>query len=209
MSNNEATFFEEKNYQGNAHPYLKDQGDQSTCTDSSGSLNDKFLSVKVGELVKVLAWQHCNASGIYEEWDKDNPDLSSIGGLSRFRVVDTSNSVVAFRLVDQSGGGKSLSLKCQTDQVGESTYRTADGNDEYRIIGSLPTNQPNFPPLTTGVYLRLEEPDYSFLSTGTVYIKWNNDQNKAELTYQEETKPPGFEFKQTGSGTFDFIWVGK
>ncbi|MBN3883973.1 MAG: beta/gamma crystallin domain-containing protein [Nostoc sp.] len=209
MSNNEAIFFEGKNYQGNAHSYLKDQGDQTTCNGGSGSLNDKFLSVKVGELIKVLAWQHCNATGIYEEWNTDNPDLSSIGGLSTFKVVDTSNSVVAFRLVDQSGANKSLSLKCQTDQVGESTDRTDDGNNEYHIIGSLPTNQPNFPPLTTGIYLRLEEPDYSYLSTGTVYIKWNNDQNQAELTYQEETKPPGFKFEQTAPGTFDFIWLGK
>ncbi|RCJ27527.1 hypothetical protein A6770_25635 [Nostoc minutum NIES-26] len=208
MSNSGAIFFEQKNYQGVSHSYEIDQEYAAPCDDGNSELNDKFLSVKIGELVKVLAWQHCDGTGVYREWETDNPDLSDIKGLSKFQVVNTTNSVVAFRLIDRSGAGKALSLKCQTDQVGESTDRTNDGNDEYRIIGTLPTDKPNFPPLTTGVYLRLEEPNYDYLSTGTVYIKWNNNTHEAELTYQNETQPPGFKFEQTAPGKFDFIWLG-
>jgi hypothetical protein len=203
----EAIFFEGKNYEGTAHPYPISGEDQATCSGDSLALNDKYLSVQVGQGVKVLAWQHCDGSGKYREWTEDIPDLSDIGGLSRFKVVGNSDSTIAFRLVDRSGAEIPLSLKLQAYAIGESTDRSDDNNDEYHIIGHVPTDQAGGEPFVTQVSLRKEVWPGEYLSLGSVYFNWNDSDKKVDLTYTDN-KPAGFEFEQTGVGTFDFIWGG-
>lgn len=202
----EVIFFEGKNYQGIAHTYSLYGEDEMDCNAGASALNDKYLSVQVGREVKVLAWEHCDSSGIYLEWTEDNPDLSEIGGLSRFTVVSASDSIVAFRLVDQSGAEIRLSLKLQAYAIGESTDRSDDNNDEYRIIGHVPTDRPGPEPFVTQVSLRNED-NGEYPSTGSVYFNWNDSNQKVDLTYTDN-KPAGFEFEQTSAGTFDFIWCG-
>ncbi|MDF2388308.1 hypothetical protein JMG10_43195 [Nostoc ellipsosporum NOK] len=209
-ASNEAIFYTDKDYQGDKYIYLKGSGDQATCQGEEGELNDKFLSVEIGSLSKVLAWQHCDASGNYQEWTASKPDISGIEGLSRFKVIDTTDAVIAFRLVDDTNSPTALTLYLQTFGIpsdGAITDSTNDGNDDYRIIGILPTNAGGESNVTS-VNLRNAAGEFLPAGSGSVYFKWNAAQNKAEYTTYPDTAPKGFEIKQTSPNTFEFHWVG-
>ncbi|MFF5131312.1 beta/gamma crystallin domain-containing protein [Streptomyces syringium] len=99
MNDDQVTFYTGLNYTGDAHTY--DIGDAVRFAEED-PLNDKFLSVKLGRRARILAWQHGSQRGNYREWEADQPDISNIGGLTRFKVTD--NSVPAERFEVVPGG---------------------------------------------------------------------------------------------------------
>ncbi len=68
-------FYEKTNYAGTSHTY--NLGGEKLFYHSE-YLNDKLKSVEVGELIKVLAWQHSDqGSGNFETLGQGQPHISS------------------------------------------------------------------------------------------------------------------------------------
>lgn len=166
MSDDEATFYTQLAYQGDPHAYKLG----SDIELYPGHLNDQYQSVRVGAMVKVLAWQHAGMAGRYQEWDVDQPDITSIGGLSHFQVVELGTLPIAIRLEDATGAAPgSYSLTAESYQVGRITVPS--GDPEYGLIGIMPVDGP---PVTTAIYVRDEQPGHGqFVATGAIYFIWN------------------------------------
>jgi len=166
MSDDEATFYTQLAYQGDPHAYKL--GTDETLW--PGHLNDQFLSVRVGAMVKVLAWQDDGGGGSYGEWDVDQPDITSIGGLSRFQVAELGTLPIAVRLEDATGAAPgSYSLTAESYQVGRITVPS--GDPDFGLIGIMPVDGP---PVTTAIYVRDEQPGHGqYVATGAIYFVWN------------------------------------
>ena len=59
--------------------------------------------MKVNPDSAVFAWQHYGQAGNQAEWTGDNPDITSIEGLSVFKVLPNSHVGIAMRLVNGTG----------------------------------------------------------------------------------------------------------
>lgn len=133
-NNTGATFFEGLNYTGEQHFY----GESSKVVEVPSSLNDKFHSVKVGQLSKVFAWQHYGSGGKYFEWEEDQPNIDAIGGLSVLKVVPNRAVGVSIRLLDDT---KSSNVYCMTAKVygeGEAAnVYSCDDNPNYQLVGTI------------------------------------------------------------------------
>jgi hypothetical protein len=160
-----ANFYSQKNFGGDEYPY-KIGDDESV----PGELNDKFFSVNVGGAAKVIAWQHYSETGIYREWTGAVSDISDIGGLSRFKVVDSDTRAIAFIFNDATGGSnKQYSLKVNAADVGSVTVYSNEG-DDYHLVGTMPSGGP---PVTTAIYVR-DEKSGGYIATGSVFFQWNS-----------------------------------
>jgi hypothetical protein len=158
-------FYSKKDFGGDPFPYII--GDDISVP---GNLNDKFLSVNVGTAAKVIAWQHYNSTGIYKEWTGENPDITNIGGLSRFKVVDSDTRAVLFNFKDVTGGAdKQYSLKLNAADVGSILIYSNDG-DDYYLVGIMPSGGP---PVTTAIYVR-DEKSGVYTAIGSVFYQWNS-----------------------------------
>jgi len=146
-----------------------------------GFFNDKFKSVIVGPGAKVLAWQHANSTGHYAVLTGNNPDITSIGGLSRFKVLANDTRVIAFKFKDATGGeAKRYSLKVNAADVGEQLLYSNE-DDEFKLVGTMPVSGP---PVTTAIYLRDEQTGV-YLATGSVYFQWNEGTKQVDIVSQE------------------------
>lgn len=163
-------FYTAKDFGGSTYPY-KVGDDVSLDKD----LNDKFLSVNVGLAAKVLAWRDYNKGGPYEEWSGGpRPDITSIGGLSQFMVIDADTRAIAFLFRDATGGAdRQYSLKVDAHDVGEVTMFSNDG-DEHRLAGLMPAGGP---PVTTAIYVR-DEKSGVYIATRSVFFKWNDQTDR-------------------------------
>lgn len=136
-------------------------------------LNDKFKSCVVAADAKVLAWQHTNGTGIYSELEGAVESLAFIEGLSRFKVIQGTTGVIAFRFVDKTGGGpRKYSLMLNVREVGAVTMLSNDGSDDFKLVGTLPKDGP---PVTTAVYVRNMETGV-YLANGSIFFQWKNGQ---------------------------------
>ncbi len=141
-----------------------------------GNLNDKFKSVKVGVAAKVLAWQHTNETGEYEEWVGDHPDISSIGGLSRFKVVYASTLAIALRFEDNTDAPDGTHcMTAESYDVGKA--KSCSGDPEFKLVGIIPENGP---PVTTAIYVRNEVTGV-YVATGSIFFHWNGDENQIDI----------------------------
>lgn len=194
---NIAVFFQKTNYEGTGDPYPLGQ-DVSV----PGSLNDKYLSVAVGASTKVIAWQHYNETGHYREWAESQSDISDIGGLSRFRVVDNDTRAISFIFKDATGGSdKQYSLKVDARDVGAVTLYSNDG-DEYGLVGILPAGGP---PVTTAIYVR-DEKSGVYIAVGSVFFQWNSSNNEVDVV-ENENWPKQLDTKRTGKSAFEVTLV--
>ncbi|RYP56397.1 hypothetical protein DL770_010837 [Monosporascus sp. CRB-9-2] len=172
----EAWFYTEENYGGSKNSYKI--GEDINLY--PGSLNDKFNSVAVGSEAKVLAWQHDNASGNYAELTGDTASLKSIGGLSRFKVVEDDTRAIAFKFRDATGGGqRQYSLKIDAADVGAITlYAPDDADDgEWNLVGTI---REAGPPVTTAVYIR-DERSGVYVAVGSVFFQWNSGSKQVDV----------------------------
>lgn len=193
MSVDEATFFKSVNYAGEANSYKL--GTQESLP---GDLNDRFRSVRLGTLVKVLAWQHYGQTGRYREWEVDTPDITDIGGLSTFRVVEKTTLAIAVRLQDDTGAEPGrYSLKVVSYDVGEIT--THSGDPEYALVGFMPADGP---PVTTAIYVR-DEGTGEYTAIGSVYFAWNPETKTVDIA-DETHYPENMTHDRAGSNRFTF-----
>ncbi|MFE3261710.1 beta/gamma crystallin domain-containing protein [Nocardia sp. NPDC059091] len=193
MSVDEATFYRNVDYAGEPHAYKL--GTQESLP---GDLNDRFRSVRVGELVKVLAWQHYGQSGRYREWEVDTPDITDIGGLSTFRVVEKTTLAIAVRLQDDTGAAPGrYSLKVVSYEVGEIT--THSGDPEYALIGFMPAGGP---PVTTAIYVR-DEHTGEYVAIGSVYFVWNPQTSAVDVS-DDTHFPENMTYERAGNNRFTF-----
>lgn len=165
VADNVANFYTKTSFGGDESSYKI--GDDVKL---DGSLNDKFHSVNIGSAAKVVAWQHIDSTGNYREWHAANPDISDIGGLSRFIVVNEDTRAIAFLFKDATGGkDRQYSLKVDAADVGTVTMYSNDGED-YRLVGIIPAGGP---PVTTAIYVR-DEHSGVYIAIGSVFFQWNS-----------------------------------
>jgi hypothetical protein len=176
---NTANFYVKLNFEGQAHPYpIHDANVQLPA-----SLNDRFLSVNVGAAAKVIAWQHYSSTGIYREWTGENPDITDIGGLSTFRVVDGNTRAISFLFKDATGApAKRYSLQLNAADVG-SVKLYSNEDETYRLVGIMPDSGP---PVTTAVYVR-DESSGVYITQGSVFFQWNSSDNRTYRPLQSQT----------------------
>jgi hypothetical protein len=175
MSDNEACFFTEYKYEGERHCYPLDTHEDLW----PGALNDKFKSVTVGRSVKVLAWQHGDGTGAYREWSVDEPDITDIGGLSRFTVARDTTLPIAVRFEDHTGAPpQRYSMQLNSHQVGE--VRMLSGDRDFRLVGIMPADGL---PVTTAIFIR-DEQDGQYVANGSIYFGWNADRKTIDVVDQ-------------------------
>ena len=171
MSDDEATFYTSVDYGGD--PYSYKLGPPQEVT---GSLNDRFKSVRVGARVKVLAWQHYGFGGRYAEWEVDTPDISGIGGLSVFQVIESTTLSIGVRLQDDTSAEPGrYSLTVESYDIGRVT--TLSGDPDFALIGTMPADGP---PVTTAIYVR-DEQTKVYVATGAVYFVWNSQTSSVDV----------------------------
>ncbi|KAK4132146.1 DUF1881-domain-containing protein [Trichocladium antarcticum] len=189
-----ALFYEGKNFTGTQHDYKV--GDNISVPHE---LNDKLLSTNIGSLAKVIGWRDYGSGGggIFQEWTGAQPDITSLGGLSRFLVSPISSRAISFLFKDATGGkDRQYSLKVDARDVGEALlYSNVD--DQYRLVGVMPENGP---PVTTAVYIR-DELSGVYLAVGSIYFEWNAAEDKVDIV-QDGNWPKQLKSEQTGKSAF-------
>ncbi|WP_330348976.1 beta/gamma crystallin domain-containing protein [Streptomyces sp. NBC_00582] len=194
MSDQEVIFYTRTNLSGDAHPY-RVGADENLYP---GQLNDRFKSVKVGTKAKILAWQHANQTGKYREWDLDQADISDIGGLTRFKVVDSTTLPIAVRLEDLTGAPDGrFSLKIDSYDVG--TIIVHSGDPEYGLVGVMPEDGP---PVTTAIYVRNEQSG-EYVATGAIHFVWNAGTKSIDVA-DATNFPENMEYSRDGRNRFIF-----
>jgi Membrane binding len=129
----------------------------------------------------------------------DTPDITDIGGLSTFRVVEKTTLAIAVRLQDDTGGAPGrYSLKVVSYQVGEVT--TYSGDPDYALVGFMPAGGP---PVTTAIYVRDQQPEFDYVAIGSVYFAWNPETKAVDVADQTNF-PENMTYEQTGSNLFTF-----
>jgi len=191
---NQAAFFTEKNYGGDKFEY-----EIGPAVSLPGNLNDRFKSVKVGTNAKVIAWQHYSETGYYREWTGDVPDISNIGGLSRFQVVSHNTRAISFLFQDATGGAeKQYSLKVDARDVGTVVlYSAPDDDGDYGLVGIMPKDGP---PVTTAIFVR-DEHSGIYIAVGSVYFKWNSSTDEVDIV-EDENWPKQLTHRRTGPSAF-------
>ncbi|WP_050568820.1 beta/gamma crystallin domain-containing protein [Vibrio jasicida] len=209
-----AEFYKNKNYEGYSHFY-----------DESGSvyslpkeLNDYFHSVKVGQLSKVFAWKHYSESqpgDKHQEWTEDNPDISSLGGLSKFKVTPKEVEGVLIRLVDGIETGKKycMSSKVYGEGEGADVY-SCTNNESYQLVGTLnPTNGEES--IVASIATRnMENSDPNFgqyINNGSVYFKVE-DGGDIEVSHENgefDNFPENLNVIEVRENTFDVILISE
>ena len=194
MSDTEACFFTEYKHEGDRHCYPLGANENLW----PGNLNDRFKSVSVGRSVKVLAWQHANASGKYREWVTDEDDITEIDGLSRFAVVADTTLPIAVRFVDDTGAPPGqYSLQLNSHDVGEIKMLSGDSADS--LVGIMPADGP---PVTTALYVRNERTgDYA--ANGSIYFSWNGATKSIDVA-DETNLPANVSYQRTDRNQFTF-----
>jgi len=174
-----ARFYTSKNYQGSDYFY---EESESIYRLPENSLNDRFNSVKVGEFSKVFAWRHYSESqpgDKTEEWFEDNPDISTVGGISRVKVTPQEVEGVYIRLVDGINTGKKYCMSTKVSGPGEGAeVYTCTDNANYQFLGTLnPTNGGES--IVTAIAVRnmqQGDPQYGvYINNGSVYFKVGQD----------------------------------
>ncbi|KAH6653083.1 abundant perithecial protein [Truncatella angustata] len=189
----QVAFFTKADYSGDKHSY--NIGDDKNLY--PGSLNDSFNSAVVAYDTKVLAWQHANSSGVYKELEGENPSLSALGGLSRFKVIGNDVRVIAFKFTDETGGSaRQYSLKLNAADVGEKILYSNE-DDEFKLVGTIGETGP---PVTTAIYLRNEHTG-QYLSVGSVFFQWNAKTKQVDIV-SNENFPKQLKEERTGPSKF-------
>ncbi|MFI2645932.1 beta/gamma crystallin domain-containing protein [Streptomyces sp. NPDC018610] len=194
MSEQEVTFYARPSYTGDGHTYTVGANENL----HPGELNDRFNSVRVGRKAKVLAWQHANQTGKYREWEVDQPDISDIGGLTRFKVVESTTLPIAVRLQDLTGAQPGrYSLKVASYDVGDTVVRS--GDPEYGLVGVMPEDGP---PVTSAIYVR-NELSGEYVALGAIYFAWNSGTKSIDVA-EASNVPENLDYSRDGRNQFTF-----
>jgi hypothetical protein len=174
MDATQVCFYEGPNYTGKEHIY--NENDDVTFHYPE-QLNDRFKSVRVGSLVKVLAWQHSDGGGRHEIWDKDNPDISSIDGLSKFKIIANSTQAIAVRFEKHVSNGP-FCLYVKAAGVSDGMVKSCADDPQFKLIGIMPVEGP---PVTTALYVRDETTGQYLSPPGALHLKWNKETGQVDI----------------------------
>ncbi|WP_158566764.1 beta/gamma crystallin domain-containing protein [Actinomadura craniellae] len=183
MDQTQVCFYEGTNYTGKEHHYK--EGDE-VVFQYPEDLNDKFKSVKVGSLVKVLAWQHSDGGGKHEVWEADNADIGSIDGLSKFRIIAHATQAVAVRFEDNADNGHQHCLYVQAAGVSDGKVKSCAGDPAFKLIGIMPAGGP---PVTTAIFVRDETTGQYLDPNGALHLRWNDETKQVDVA--DSTNFPG------------------
>ncbi|MBD1226935.1 beta/gamma crystallin domain-containing protein [Xenorhabdus griffiniae] len=190
---NGAIFYTGKNYTGANYKYPEN----STEVNLTGtSLNDKFFSVKVGTSSIVFAWRHNSDSEvgqIYREWEKSQPDISDIQGLTKFIVSPSNRDLLAVKLINESGIDQIFRANIQTYTIPNPVDCYSNG--DYEIVGLIPQNGQLY---VTSVVIF--DQNNIPVTQGAVYFKYNG--TGLDIITYDETKPPHTRFEKADSYHF-------
>ncbi|WP_137939361.1 beta/gamma crystallin domain-containing protein [Chitinivorax sp. B] len=189
----EACFYGLKHFEGAPTCYAV--GTEITFS-AGDQLNDYYKSVRVGLNAKVVAWQHNNGTGIYREWVGDQPDITDIGGLSKFKVMSHTTLAIAVRFDDKTSTQPGLHhLLVQSFQVGEASSST--GDPAFKLVGFMP---PDGPPVTTAVSVRNSITGV-YVATGSIYFRWNNETKQVDVA-EDNNFPSNMSWARASANEF-------
>lgn len=194
MDATQVCFYEGPNYTGKEHIYHEND---DVTFHYPEELNDRFKSVKVGALVKVLAWQHSDGGGKHEIWEKDNPDISAIDGLSKFKIIANSTQAVAVRFESRVNNGR-FCLYVQAAGVSEGKVKSCADDSEFKLIGIMPVEGP---PVTTAIFVRNETTGEYLSPNGALYLRWNKETGQVDIV-DSTNFPDHLEVKRVAGNRF-------
>jgi hypothetical protein len=171
---NQVFFYEKPDYDGTSHTYK--EGDDKTFTYPE-HLNDLYRSVKVGAAVKVLAWQHSDGSGIHKVWETSQPNISSIGGLSKFKVLPKATRILVYRFENRTGNGQRYCAYIDAAGVSTEKIESCSGDSAYKLVGMMPEGGP---PVTTAIYVRDMQTN-QYLPVASLHFQWNSSTHEVDI----------------------------
>ncbi|MGN7915777.1 beta/gamma crystallin domain-containing protein [Enterobacter sp. 22466] len=183
-----AIFYSDVNFNGESHSYEETK----EVISLPESLNDKFLSVKVGELSQINAWRHYNDSEdgqIHQVWNADQADIGSIDGLSKFIITPKNSGIVAVRLINQSGIDDTFRAFVNTYSLKNPVDCYA--GDDYEICGILQNKGTEYV-----TQISIFDFEGNVISNGSIYFVLEEDKVKV-ITYPE-TAPNHVSFSSDG-----------
>ncbi|EDP59526.1 beta/gamma crystallin domain-containing protein [Vibrio sp. AND4] len=209
-----AEFYKNKYYEGYSKFYDEHDGVYSLPWE----LNDYFHSVKVGKYSKVFAWRHFTEDqygDIQQEWSEDNPDISSLGGLSRFKITPKEVEGVLIRLVDGIETNKKycMSAKVYGEGEGADVY-SCTNNVGYQLVGTLNPTHGGESIIASIATRNMEksDPNYGqYINNGSVYFKVKGDGN-IEVSHDHgefENFPKNLNIIEVRENTFDVILISE
>jgi len=198
----DVAFYREKNFGGSPEYYQL--GDDVTFH-YGDHFNDKYLSLKVINPVKILCYQHSDGSGIFKSYTQGNyASIEEINGLSKFQIVGIdTHFAVSMRLIDQTGGEPHQFLMTfNAHNIGDAEFYS--GKDSYT---PLPVTENN-DLVTCAIYIR-DMTTGEYIANGSMYFQYNATHGIIEVTTPEETFPPNLKVIRIDNTKFDFILINR
>ncbi|MNG99101.1 hypothetical protein D4100_10585 [Serratia inhibens] len=196
--NSEAVFYKQKNLSGESYSY---QEREVAYTLPSG-LNDNFLSVDVGELVKVYAWKHYNdtqSGQIHRVWESTQNDISSIQGLSKFVVSPKDSELLAIKVINNSGNNKPYYAFIRTYTIAN-PVRIHSGHD-YEIVGLIKKDGQKY----VADIVIFDEATNVPVIQGAAYFSYDSTTNSLHATTYQEIFPKDLELVKSTDYRFDLV----
>lgn len=196
----DVAFYREKNFGGSPEYYQL--GDDITFH-FGDAFNDKYLSLKVVNAVKINCYQHSDGSGIFKSYTQgDYASIEEINGLSKFQVVDIdTHFAVSMRLIDATDGEpRQFLMTFNAHNIGNTEFWSGD-----MVYKSLPVTENN-DLVTCAIYIR-DMSSGEYVVNGSMYFKYNANNGIIEIITPEETFPPNLKVIQIDNTKFNFTLI--
>jgi hypothetical protein len=160
-------------------------------------LGTGYLSCKLGDGTKLVVWNHSDSSDS-KELTSDQTNFPKDKSVQCYQVIQGTSSVVGVRFKDTTGAENGhYSLLMKLAKIGDVTIMS-NMSDEYTIAGVVPRDGTL---VTTALYVR-DKVSGAYVATGSIYFKWDNDQQKVVVVEQEGW--PKKHLKQEDDGKDNF-----
>ncbi|MCM0147001.1 beta/gamma crystallin domain-containing protein [Photobacterium galatheae] len=195
-------FYREKNFGGTPEYYSL--GDDVTFHNGD-NFNDKYLSLKVINPVKVNCYQHSDGSGIFHSYTLgDYASIEEMGGLSKFQIIEIdTHFAISMRLIDETGGEpRQFMMTFNAHNIGDAQIWS--GDQEYSL---LPVTE-NDDLVTCAIYIR-DMTTGEYIANGSMYFQYNTNNGIVEIVTPPETFPPNLTVKRIDNTKFDFTLTSR
>lgn len=196
-STTDAIFYEAQNFTGTSHEYKE----REVVYQLPSELNDKFLSVDIGELSQVHAWRHYHDSEpgqIYKTWTESQSDISDIEGLSKFVVAPKNTRLLAIKLTNKSESHNLTYVFVRTYTIDNPVNIPVDA--DYEIVGLIPDDGRMY---VTSIILF---DAYGVpMEQGEAYFKYDSPSDSLQVVTYSETFPSGWEFVKQEGYRFELV----
>ncbi|WP_192016750.1 beta/gamma crystallin domain-containing protein [Photobacterium arenosum] len=198
----DVAFYREKNFGGSPDYYQL--GDDITFH-FGDDYNDKYLSLKVINPVKVHCYQHTDGSGIFKSYTHgDYASIEEMHGLSKFQIVNIdTHFAVSMRLIDETGGEpRQFLMTFNAHNIGDAEFWS--GEETYT---SLPVTESS-ELITCAIYIR-NIATGEYIANGSMYFHYNTTHGIIDVVTPGETFPPNLKITRVDSTKFDFTLVAQ